>query len=122
MGLVIKCDGFYVAVWGLMYVTLDVSWWLTLPLAVLVGGLLVRVFIIFHDCGHGSFFESRVANHIVGFTSAILTFTPYYQWPWDHALHHPTSGHLDRPGVGVAWTMTVEEEPHASRLWRFAYR
>src|SRR5579862_3112339 len=67
----------YAALWYLMHLCLSVSWWLVAPLAVVAGAFLVRVFIIFHDCGHGSFFKSRMANDIVGFISGILTFTPY---------------------------------------------
>ena len=105
-----------------MYFSLQVSWWLTLPLAVLAAGFLVRVFIIFHDCGHGSFFPSRKANDILGFITGVLTFTPYYHWRWEHALHHATSGDLDRRGTGDVWTLTVQEYLEASRWKRFAYR
>ena len=73
----------YALCWYLMYLCRPVSWWLVVPLAVLAGGLLVRVFIIFHDCGHGSFFKSRGANDAVGFLTGILTFTPYYHWRWE---------------------------------------
>ncbi len=114
--------GSYVALWALMRWTLTVSWWITLPLAVLAGGLLVRVFIIFHDCGHGSFFRSRLANDVVGFLAGVLTFTPYYHWRWEHSLHHATAGNLDRRGVGDVWTLTVQEYLEASRWKRFAYR
>jgi omega-6 fatty acid desaturase (delta-12 desaturase) len=109
-------------IWFLMYWSLSVSWWLLVPLAVLAGAFLVRVFIIFHDCGHGSYFKSRRANDIVGFVTGVLTFTPYYQWRWDHALHHATSGHLDKRGTGDLWTLTVQEYLEASRGKRFAYR
>ena len=114
--------GSYALVWYLMALSLSVSWWLTVPLAVLSGGLLVRVFIIFHDCGHGSFFRSRLANDVWGFVSGMLTFTPYYHWRWEHALHHATAGHLERRGVGDVWTMTVQEYLESSRWKRFAYR
>jgi omega-6 fatty acid desaturase (delta-12 desaturase) len=112
----------YAALWYLMHLSLRVSWWLTLPLALLAAGFLVRVFIIFHDCGHGSFFASRRANHILGFITGVLTFTPYYHWRWEHALHHASSGDLDRRGTGDVWTLTVEEYLEASRWKRFAYR
>jgi omega-6 fatty acid desaturase (delta-12 desaturase) len=108
--------------WYLMYLSLAVSWWLVIPLAILAGGFLVRVFIIFHDCGHGSFFKSAAANHIVGFITGLLTFTPFYQWRWDHAIHHATSGHLDKRGTGDVWTLTVEEYLASSRWRKFAYR
>ena len=112
----------YAALWWLMYITLAVSWWLTIPLAVLAGAFLIRVFIIFHDCGHGSFFKSRTAKDVWGFLCGILTFTPYYHWRWEHALHHATSGDLDRRGTGDVWTMTVQEYLESSRGKRFAYR
>jgi omega-6 fatty acid desaturase (delta-12 desaturase) len=99
----------YIALWGLMIWTLDISYWITLVLAVVAAGFLVRIFIIFHDCGHGSFFSSRRA-------------TPYRQWRHKHALHHATSGDLDRRGTGEIWTLTVREYLEASRWKRFSYR
>jgi omega-6 fatty acid desaturase (delta-12 desaturase) len=112
----------YVALWVLMYLSLGVSWWLTVPLAVLAGAFMVRAFIIFHDCGHGSFFKSQTANHIVGAITGVLTFTPYYHWRWQHAAHHSSSGDLDRRGMGDIWTLTVQEYLESSRWKRFAYR
>ena len=108
--------------WYGMYLSLSVSWWLTVPLAIVAGLFLVRIFIIFHDCGHGSFFKSRVANDVVGFITGLLTFTPFYQWRWEHAIHHATSGHLDKRGTGDLWTLTVQEYLESSRWRRFAYR
>ncbi|SPE54543.1 Fatty acid desaturase [Verrucomicrobia bacterium] len=112
----------YAGLWYLMYLSQNVSYWLTLPLAILAAGFLVRVFIIFHDCGHGSFFKSRRANDILGFFTGVLTLTPYHQWRWEHALHHSTSGDLDRRGTGDVWTLTVQEYLEAGRWKRFAYR
>jgi omega-6 fatty acid desaturase (delta-12 desaturase) len=112
----------YAALWYLMYVTLGVSYWLTAILVLLAAGFLVRVFILFHDCGHGSFFKSRKANNILGFITGILSFTPYYHWRWQHALHHASAGDLDRRGTGDVWTLTVEEYLKASRWKRFKYR
>lgn len=112
----------YAVLWYWMYRSLEVSYWITALLAILAGGLLVRVFIIFHDCGHGSFFKSRKANDLLGFVTGVLTFTPYFHWRWDHALHHATSGDLDRRGSGDVWTLTVQEYLEASRWKRFAYR
>jgi len=112
----------YAAIWYLMYLCIFISWWLVLPLAILAGMFLVRVFIIFHDCGHGSYFKSRAANDVSGFLTGLLTFTPFYQWRWDHAIHHATSGHLDKRGTGDLWTLTVEEYLASSRGRRFAYR
>src|SRR5204862_916327 len=82
----------------------------------------IRVFIIFHDCGHGSFFPSKKANDILGFITGVLTFTPFRHWSREHAIHHATSGDLDRRGVGDIWTLTVQEYLESSRWKRFAYR
>jgi acyl-lipid omega-6 desaturase (Delta-12 desaturase) len=112
----------YAGLWYLMYWVKDVSLWWTIPFAVVAGALLVRIFIIFHDCGHGSYFKSRWANDVVGFVAGVLTFTPYYHWRWEHAIHHGTSGHLDKRGTGDIWTMTVQEYLDASRWKRFSYR
>ena len=112
----------YAGAWWLMYVCLPISWWLVVPLAVLAGALLVRVFIIFHDCGHGSFYKSSLANDAVGVLAGVLTFTPYYHWRWEHSIHHSAAGDLDRRGVGDVWTMTVQEYLDASRWKRFSYR
>lgn len=112
----------YVSLWGLMYLSLSYSCWLTFFLAGLAGLFLVRIFIIFHDCGHGSFFKSRLANDVVGFITGVLTLTPYYHWRWEHSIHHATAGALDRRGTGDVWTMTVEEYLKATRWRRFAYR
>lgn len=114
----------YFGLWWLMWVmhSNKVSWWLIIPLAILAGGLMVRTFIIFHDCGHGSFFNSQKANHILGAITGVLTFTPYYHWRWEHAIHHSSSGDLDRRGTGDIWTLTVQEYLESSRWKRFAYR
>lgn len=112
----------YAGLWLLMYVTLGVSWLLTLSLAALAALFLVRVFIIFHDCGHGSFFRSKRANDLVGFLTGLLTLTPYRHWKWQHAVHHGTSGNLDARGIGDVWTMTVREYEAASWRTRLQYR
>lgn len=114
--------GLYALLWYLTYRSLAVSYWLALPLAVIAGGVLIRVFIIFHDCGHGSFFRSKVANDVVGFITGLLTFTPYYHWRWEHAVHHATAGNLDKRGTGDIWTMTVQEYIEASPWRRFSYK
>ena len=112
----------YAALWYLMYLSLAVSYWLVVPLAVLAGAFVVRVFIISHDCGHGSFFKSRTANDILGFITGVLTFTPYHHWRWEHSIHHSSSGDLDRRGTGDVWTLTVQEYLQASRWKKFSYR
>lgn len=112
----------FIALWCAAYFSLSVSYWLTLALAVVAGGLLVRIFIIFHDCCHGSFFVSKKANRIVGTITGILTFCPYEQWRYSHARHHATSGNLDQHGEGDIWTVTVEEYLEMPRWKRLAYR
>src|SRR5437867_1213894 len=112
----------YAALCGLMVWTQDVSYWLTFALAILSAGFMIRTFIIFHDCAHGSFFRSQRANHVLGFITGVLTFTPYHHWRHQHALHHASSGDLDRRGAGDIWTLTVQEYL-AAPLWkRIAYR
>jgi len=112
----------YIAIWYLMYRSLSVSYWLTLLLAPLAAGLMTRIFIILHDCGHGSFFKSSKANHIVGTICGILTHTPYFQWTREHAIHHASSGDLSRRGVGDVTTLTVKEYLALSKWGRLKYR
>ena len=112
----------YIVLWVLMVSSLEVSYWLTLALAVPAAGFLVRIFIFFHDCGHGSFFKSQRANDILGIITGILTFTPYYAWRHAHAIHHATAGNLDRRGVGDIWSLTVQEYLAAPTWKRLAYR
>lgn len=114
--------GAYVALWAIMYFTVQVSWLLTLPLAIVAAGLLVRVFIISHDCGHGSFLSSERWNTFWGVITGLCTFTSYHHWRGEHAVHHGTSGNLDRRGTGDIWTMTVAEYQSASRWKKLAYR
>lgn len=114
--------GPYALLWYLMYRSVEISYWLTLPLAVLAGAFLVRIFIIFHDCGHGSYFKSARANQLVGFFTGLLTFTPFYHWRWEHSIHHASAGHLDKRGRGDIWTMTVQEYLESTRWKRFSYR
>jgi omega-6 fatty acid desaturase (delta-12 desaturase) len=114
----------YLALYALMVVLVreGFSYWPVLGVAVPTAAFYVRVFILFHDCCHGSFFGSRKANRILGYVSGILTFTPFEQWRRSHAKHHETVGDLDRRGVGDIWTLTVEEYRAASRGKRVLYR
>jgi omega-6 fatty acid desaturase (delta-12 desaturase) len=93
-----------------------------LALSLPAGAFLVRVFIIFHDCCHGSFFGTRRANRVVGYIGGLLTVTPFDQWQQSHAEHHATVGDLDRRGVGDVWTLTLEEFRSASPATRLFYR
>ena len=106
----------------LIYAKLAGLKWLTLLLAIPAAGLLVRLFIIFHDCAHGSFFKSRLANSVVGWVTGTLTFTPFPRWRAQHADHHATSGDLNRRGSGDVWTLTVQEYLDSSRWQRLLYR
>lgn len=114
----------YFALWVAMIFTVlqGLPYWVTLPLAVLAAGLHIRIFIIFHDCTHGSFFDSARANRIMGYISGVLTFTPFEQWRRSHAVHHATVGDLDRRGTGDVWTLTVAEYKAASWPVRLFYR
>lgn len=106
----------------LMGLALEVGYWLTLLLAVPAGFFLVRVFILQHDCGHGSFFRAGWANDLVGRLLGVLTVTPYEVWRRDHAIHHATSGNLDKRGTGDIDTLTVREYLALGRWQRLRYR
>ena len=97
-------------------------WAISLLLALPAGGLLVRLFIIQHDCGHGSFLPSRAANDLLGRALSLLTVTPYDSWKRAHALHHASTGDLSRRGTGDIDTLTVREYLALSRLGRLRYR
>ena len=114
----------YIALWYLMIRTIHLgySYWLTLALAVLAAGFSVRIFIFFHDCGHGTFFASRRARSILGYITGVLMFTPYSDWSHNHRVHHATAGDLDRRDVGDVWTMTLDEYLAAPRSQQIFYR
>jgi omega-6 fatty acid desaturase (delta-12 desaturase) len=105
-----------------MYLSLDLSYWITLLLALPAAGFVVRIFIIQHDCGHGSFFKSRRANDTWGMFCSIFTLTPYYYWRKKHAIHHASAGKLGQRGIGDIYTMTVDEFLQQSKWGRFKYR
>jgi omega-6 fatty acid desaturase (delta-12 desaturase) len=111
-----------VLLWIAMWATLDLGYWFCLLLAVPAAGLLVRLFMIQHDCGHGAFFHHRLANDWVGRVIGVLTMTPYDSWRRTHAIHHATSGNLDRRGIGDIDTLTVREYLALSRWGRLRYR
>lgn len=106
----------YFALWGVMYVALDVSYWLVLLLAIPTSGFLLRTFILFHDCTHGSLFASQRANTWGGRILGVIVFQCFANWRHNHALHHGSAGDLDRRGSGDVPTWTVEE--YFSRPWR----
>jgi len=108
--------------WLLAVKAYDVQPVLAVLPALLISVAVVRCFIVFHDCGHGSFSRSRRLNDIVGSLLGIVVFTPFRYWGYAHALHHATASDLDRRGVGDVWTMTVEEFRSASKRRRAYYR
>jgi len=108
--------------WFLSYQSLAVSIWLSLAISIIAAGFVVRIFIIFHDCTHMSFFRNGKANRIVGTITGIITHFAYEKWKRAHSIHHATSGNLDKRGTGDVWVMTVEEYKHASFWERLSYR
>ena len=114
----------FVLLWAFMAQTVLWGWnyaW-TVLLAIPMSGLFIRLFIIQHDCGHGSFFASRKADHMVGAALGVVTLFPYGYWKKTHAIHHATSGNLDRREFGDVRTLTVEEYLKLSRVGRMNYR
>lgn len=111
-----------VALWFAMWLTFDIGYWLTLLLAIPAAGLLARMFMIQHDCGHGSFFRHSWANDWTGRILGVFTMTPYATWKRTHAMHHAHSGNLDRRGVGDVETLTVAEYRGKSALGKLLYR
>jgi acyl-lipid omega-6 desaturase (Delta-12 desaturase) len=112
----------YIALTALMYLALDVSYLLVLALTVPAAGFLLRTFIVFHDCGHGSFLPSRRANHWVGVATGLLVYTPFHSWRHEHAVHHASAGDLDRRGMGDVDTLTVAEYRSLGPFGKLGYR
>ncbi len=111
-----------VLIWIAMWAALDLGYGLHLLLAIPAAGLLVRLFMIQHDCGHGSLFRNRSVNDWIGRVIGVLTLTPYGYWRRSHAVHHSTSGNLDRRGIGDIDTLTAGEYLARSRWGRLCYR
>jgi acyl-lipid omega-6 desaturase (Delta-12 desaturase) len=112
----------FVGLTVLMYAATSVSWVLVLALGLPAAGFLLRTYIIFHDCVHGSFFQSKRANAWVGMVLGVIVYTPFRSWRHSHAVHHATAGDLDRRGVGDLPTLTVDEYHAAPWRRRTAYR
>lgn len=112
----------FIAVWFLAYKSLSISYLLTLSLAIIGAGLLTRIFIIFHDCCHYSFFKNRRANDILGTITGIITIFPHRKWQHSHSVHHATSSNLDKRGVGDIWVLTVDEYLSAPLWTKVSYR
>jgi omega-6 fatty acid desaturase (delta-12 desaturase) len=111
-----------VILWIAAWLAFSVSVWLTFLIAVPAAGFLVRLFLIQHDCGHGAFFRRKATNDWVGRVIGIFTLTPYDVWRRDHAIHHATSGNLDKRGTGDIDTLTVEEYRALTAVQRLRYR
>ncbi|HLQ72968.1 MAG TPA: fatty acid desaturase [Bacillota bacterium] len=112
----------FIILWFLSYQALKVSLLLSISLSIIAAGFIIRIFIIFHDCTHYSFFKNNKANRIVGTITGVITLFPYEKWKRDHSIHHATSSNLDKRGVGDVWIMTVEEYIDAPLTKRLAYR
>jgi omega-6 fatty acid desaturase (delta-12 desaturase) len=112
----------FIALLVVMGLASHAHYWLTLLLAAPAAGLLVRLFIIQHDCGHGSFFKSRAANDLLGRLLSVPTLTPYGSWSQGHAAHHASTGNLDRRGRGDVSTWTVAEYLASGPFKRMFYR
>lgn len=112
----------FIMLWFLAYQSLSISYIITFILTVAAAGFLVRIFIIFHDCCHHSFFKNRLANKMIGTITGVLTLFPYEQWAHDHSVHHATSSNLDKRGVGDLWILTVQEYRAASPWVKLGYR
>lgn len=114
----------YTALWAAMILMLrsGITYAAVFPLAVATAFFMVRIFILFHDCCHGSFMPNIKVNRIIGYIFGILIFTPFESWRRAHLKHHATNGQLDHRGSGDVWTMTYEEYRGASNFRRFIYR
>jgi omega-6 fatty acid desaturase (delta-12 desaturase) len=112
----------FALLWALMWVALDAGYWIALALAVPAAGFLIRLFMIQHDCGHGSFFRHRSMNDWTGRVIGVVTLTPYEYWRRSHALHHASSGNLDHRGIGDIDTLTVSEYLALPRWRQLLYR
>lgn len=112
----------FVVLWILAYKALSLSYGLAIPIDIMAAFFLVRIFILFHDCTHHSFFRSRFANEVTGTITGFLASFPYEQWKHEHAIHHATSGNLNRRGTGDIWTLTVEEYLALPLTRRIMYR
>ncbi len=112
----------FIAIWTIMYFSLDWSYWITLSLAIVNGFFLSRLFIIQHDCGHQSFFKSRKWNNLVGYICSFFTSIPYKYWSRVHNYHHGHVGQLEHRDVGDINFLTVEEFRRKSWWGRLGYR
>ncbi len=112
----------FLAIWALALWCLSFSYLLAAALSIFNGLFLVRLFVIQHDCGHGSFFRNRLLNDWIGRALGVVTVTPYDVWRRTHAVHHASAGNLDKRGMGDVMTLTVSEYQNLSRFGQLKYR
>src|SRR4051812_16639294 len=112
----------FLALWAAMFGAFRVSYWLVLLLAVPAAGFLVRTYIMFHDCVHGSLLSTRRANAWLGTALGLLVFTPFARWRYEHLVHHATAGDLDRRFVGDVPMFTIDDYRSKPFFFRLGYR
>ncbi len=114
--------GPFVALWAMAWWAMSISYWLTLGISIINAAFLLRLFIIQHDCGHGSFFENKTVSDWLGRVIGVLTLTPYDVWRRSHSIHHGASGNLEQRGIGDVHTLTVAEYRDLKPMQRLMYR
>ncbi|MFY0591019.1 fatty acid desaturase [Roseivirga sp.] len=112
----------FIGIWILMYLSLDMSYWITLGLGAINAFFLVRIFIIQHDCGHQSFVKNRKAQKIIGHACSYLSAIPFYYWAKSHSIHHKLNGQLELRDIGDVTTYTVAEYKAFSKAKKVGYR
>ncbi|MFF2875860.1 fatty acid desaturase [Gottfriedia sp. NPDC057991] len=112
----------FIFLWYLAYKSISISVVLTIFIDIAAALFLIRIFIIFHDCCHQSFFKNKTANKVLGTITGVVTLFPFSQWKHSHSIHHATSGNLDKRGIGDMWVLTVEEYVEASFWTKVQYR
>ncbi|MEH7455025.1 fatty acid desaturase [Gottfriedia acidiceleris] len=112
----------FIFLWYLAYKSISISVVLTIFIDIVAALFLIRIFIIFHDCCHQSFFKNKTANKVLGTITGVVTLFPFSQWKHSHSVHHATSGNLDKRGIGDMWVLTVEEYVSATFWTKIQYR
>lgn len=119
---IINSFGPFIAIWILMYISLDYSYWITFALGILNAFFLVRIFIIQHDCGHRTFLSNATARNVVGYVCSVFSTIPYHYWAKSHHVHHNNTGKLEIRDIGDINTLTVKEFSMLSKWNRFQYK
>lgn len=117
-----QCINSFIPYFICLFLAIFIHSWISIPFVILASGFMVRIFIIFHDCGHQNFLKSNMVNDIIGFLSGIIVFTNFHLWRWEHNTHHWTSSNLDKRGIGDVWTMTLNEYKVSKWYKKFVYR